>query len=203
MRVLEQDVTVKIRIHYFIGDMEGKNKWLGQYLGNRDGVQCPYHDCKCSFDALKHTNQNCVYITLDNIHQATLRKQNDHDGGKQYFKSVSRYDIKNEFLEQYMPLSDNVHGHSKMMLPELLHTSGSGLIMYMFEYLCLQLGGGGDQDYIDQEHIIVSNSIQQQSQCDFPRRSMHNGLIDGTKIQSSKQKGNLFMIYVHSAQNQG
>jgi len=62
----------------------------------------------------------------------------------------------------------------------------------MFESLCLHLGGGIDQDYIDQEHIVVSNIIQRQSECDFPHGLMHNGLIDGTKIQSSKWKGNLF-----------
>jgi hypothetical protein len=91
-----------------------------------------------------------------------------------------------------MPLSNNVHGPFRMMPPELLHTSGSGLIMYMFKSLRLQLGGSIDQDYIDQKHIVVSNIIQRQSECDFPRGSMRNVLIDGTKIQSSKQKGNLF-----------
>jgi hypothetical protein len=55
-----------------------------------------------------------------------------------------------------------------MMRPELLHTSGSGLIMYMFKS-CLQLGGGIDQDYIDQKHVVVSNIIQRQSERDFPR----------------------------------
>ncbi len=135
-----------------------------------------------------------MYITLDDIHQATSRKQNDDDGAKQYFKSVSHYNIKNVSLEQFMLLSDNVHGPFRMMPPELLHTSGSGLIMYMFESLSLQLGGGIDQDYIDQEHIVGSNIIQRQSECDFPRGLMSNGLIDGIKIQSSKQKGNLFQF---------
>jgi hypothetical protein len=183
---------VKIWIHYFIGDTEEKNKWLGQYPGNHDGVQCPYHDCKCSFKDLKNINPNCVYITLDDIQQDNIRKQNDDDGGKQCFKSVSLYNIKNNFLQQFMPLSNNVHVPFRMMPPELLHTSGSGLIMYMFESLRLHLGGGTDQDYIDQEHIVVSNIIQRQSGCDFPCGSTRNGLIDGTKIQSSKWKGNLF-----------
>ena len=62
----------------------------------------------------------------------------------------------------------------------------------MFELLCHQLGGGKDRDYINQEHIVVSNIIKHQSECDFHQGSMRNGLIDGTKCQSSKQKGNLF-----------
>ncbi len=79
-----------------------------------------------------------------------------------------------------------------MMLPELLHTSGSGLIMYMFESLRLHLGGGIDWDYIDQEQIVVYNIIQRQNERYFPCGTMHNGLIDGTKIQLANQKGNLF-----------
>ncbi len=139
-------------IHYFIGDTEGNNKWLGQYPGNRDEAQRSYCDCKCSFKDLKNTNPNCVYITLDNIQQDNRRKQNDNNGGKQYFKSVSRYDIKNAFLQRFMPLSGNVHGSFRMMPPELLHTSGSGLIMYMFESLHLHLGGG-----IEAQNNIMGN----------------------------------------------
>jgi hypothetical protein len=85
-------------------------------------------------------------------------------------------------------------GPFRMMLPELLHTSGSGLIMSMFESLRLHLGGGIDQDDIDQEHIVVSNIIQRQSERDFPRGSMCNGLIDGTKNQASEWIGNLFQF---------
>jgi hypothetical protein len=183
---------VKIWIHYFIGDTEGNNKWLGQYPGNRDGVKPPYHDCKCSFEDLKNMNPTCVHITLDDIQQDNIRKQNNDNGGKQYLKSVSRYDIKNAFLQRFMPLSNNVHGSFRMMPPELLHTLGSGLIMNMFESLRHHLGGGIDQDYIDQEHIVVSNIIQRQSEHDFSCGSMRNGLIDGTKIQSSERKGNVF-----------
>jgi hypothetical protein len=137
-------------------------------------------------------NPNCAYITLDDIQQDNIRKQNDDDCGIQCFKSVSHYDIKNAFFQRFMPLSGNMHGPFRMMPPELLHTSGSGLIMYMFESLRLHLGGSIDQDYIDQEHIVISNIIQRQSDRDFPRGLMHNGLIDGTKIKLSKWKGNLF-----------
>jgi hypothetical protein len=91
-----------------------------------------------------------------------------------------------------MPLSNNVHGPFRMMPPELLHTSGSGLIMYMFESLCLHLGGGIDQDYIDQELIVVSIIIQRQSENDFPRGLMRNGLIDGAKINRPNGKETYF-----------
>jgi hypothetical protein len=80
------------------------------------------------------------------------------------------------------------------MPPELLHTSGSGLIMYMFESLRDQMGGGKDRDLSDRQHILMSNLIKRQSERDFPRGSMRNGLIDGTKCQSSEQKGNSFRL---------
>ncbi len=40
--VLGKKVHVSVWIHYFIGDTEGNNKWLGQYPGNKEGVKCPY-----------------------------------------------------------------------------------------------------------------------------------------------------------------
>jgi hypothetical protein len=81
-----------------------------------------------------------------------------------------------------------------MMPPELLHTSGSGLIMYMFKSLRYQMGCGKDRDFIDQQHIQISSLINWQSEQDIPRGSMRNGNIDGTKCQSSEQKGNLFQL---------
>ncbi len=51
---------------------------------------------------------------------------------------MSMYDIKNALTEKSLPLSDNNHGPYN---PELLHTSGSGLSMYMFESLREQMGG--------------------------------------------------------------
>ncbi len=64
----------------------------------------------------------------------------------------------------------------------------------MFELLHYQLGVGKDCDYIDREHVVVSNIIKHQSERDFSQGSMHNGLIDGIKCQSLEQKGNLFQL---------
>ncbi len=72
---------------------------------------------------------------------------------------MSKYDIKNSFTERHLALSDHVHGPLKMMPPELLHTSGSGIIMYMFESLRQQLGGGIDRDIIDHLHIEMSKDL--------------------------------------------
>ena len=81
-------------IYYFIGDTEGNNKWLGQYPGNKEGVKCPYHDCKCTYHQLSNPNPNCEYNTMVDVSLAKRRKREDEDGGKAHHRSFSRYDIK-------------------------------------------------------------------------------------------------------------
>jgi hypothetical protein len=192
--VLGHTVRVKLWIHYFIGDTKGNNKWLGQYPGNREGVRHPYRDCKCQFQDLRNPNPNCIYLTMEDINYAKKREQDNEDAGIEYYRSVSMYDIRNALTEKSLPLSDNIHGPYKMMPPELLLTSGSGLIMYMFESLRDQVGDGNNRDLIDRQHILISNLIKRQSERDFPIGSMRNGLIDGTKCQSSEGKRNLFRL---------
>jgi hypothetical protein len=126
------------------------------------------------------------------VNEATRQKFVDINKRKNYFKSMSWYDVRVALLEKHLPLSDDIHGPFKMMPPELLHASGSGLIMYMFESLRHQLGGGNNHHLINQEHIIISYIITSQSERDYPRGLTQNGLIDGTKCQSSEQKGNSF-----------
>jgi hypothetical protein len=129
---------------------------------------------------------------MADINLAKKGKLEDEDAEIDYYRSMPMYDIRNALTDKSLPLYDNIHGPYKMKPPELLHTSGSGLIMYMFTSLRDQMGGGHDRDLIDKQHILISNLIKRQSEHDFPRRSMRNGLIDRTKCQSSEQKGNLF-----------
>jgi hypothetical protein len=70
---------------------------------------------------------------MEDIKFSKKRKQEDEDAGFEYYRSISMYDIRHALTEKSLPLSDNIHEPYKMMPPELLHTSGSGLIMYMFE----------------------------------------------------------------------
>ena len=80
-----------------------------------------------------------------------------------------------------------------MTPPELLHVSGSGLILYMFTTLA---GGMSDKDRssIDELHQDVTLESLWQSEKDFPIGSVRNGIIDGTKCQSTERRGNLFRL---------
>ncbi len=64
----------------------------------------------------------------------------------------------------------------------------------MFESLHVQVGGGKDRDDIDKLHIQISLIIRRQSERDYPRGAMCNGLIDGTKCQAEERRGNLFLL---------
>ena len=103
--------------------------------------------------------------------------------------------MKNTALTQkHIPLSDNIHGPSSLFPPELLHTSGSGLCNYMFDSLSFQIGGGISRDEIDKMHIKLYLNIKRQSERDFPRGAIRNGILDSTKCQSEERKGNLFLL---------
>ncbi len=84
---------------------------------------------------------------MEDINFSKKRKQEDEDTGMEYYHSISMYDIRNALTEKSLPLSDNIQGPYRMMPPELLHTSGSGPIMYMLESLRDQMGGGKDRPH--------------------------------------------------------
>jgi hypothetical protein len=60
----------------------------------------------------------------------------------------------------------------------------------------MHIGSGQDQDYIDKLHVQIYMIIKRQSERDFPRGSIRNGIIDGTKCQAEERKGNLFLLLV-------
>ena len=74
--------------------------------------------------------------------------------------------LENALMEKTIPLSDTIHGPYRMMPPELLHTLGSGLIMYMFLSLRSIFGTGKDgmdkRDLLNKLHQRLSGDIQRQ-----------------------------------------
>ena len=192
--VLGNEVHVKVWIHYFIGDTEGNNKWLGHYSGNKSQVQRPYRDCCCSFENLSNPNPSCLYNTMEEMRVLNVLKQSNYELSLQRFKAISRYPIRNALTKRYMPLSDMHHGAYCMMPPELLHTSGSGLIKYMFQSMQWNIGETKLRDEIDKLHVRIFFDIRRQSDRDFPRGSIRNGIIDDTKCQSEERRGNLFLL---------
>lgn len=192
--VMGRNVHIKVWVHLIIGDMEGNNKWLGHYPGNNIGIKRPYRDCHCSFSDLGRAMPNCIYSTIEGMNEAHVLLQQDQRAGLERFKSMSRYPIVNALLQLDLPLSDHFHGPFHMTPPELLHTSGAGLIMYIFQVMAESLGGGIICNKVDQQHVTVTKALRRQSERDTPRGSMRNGVVDGTKCQASERRGNLFSV---------
>ena len=140
---------------------------------------------------------------MDKMRDLKLLKQTDKELALTRFKELSRYPISNALTKKYMPLLDVRHGPYCMMPPELLHTSRSGLIKYMFQSMQWYIGEPKLRDEIDKMHVRMLLDVKQQSDRDFPRGSMRNGIIDDTKCQSEERKGNLFLLLCIASTSMG
>ena len=201
--VMGRQVHIKIWIHFIIGDTEGNNKWLGHYPGNNCGVVRPYRDCECSFVDMSKPDPRCVYTTMTEMHDAYSIYHRNEQEGIEFFRSISRYPIVNALLQPGLPLSDHMYGPFRMTPPELLHTSGAGLIMYLFQVMASRMGGGILRNELDMQSIRMQKSLRRQSQRDFPRGATRNGIIDGTRCQASERRGNLFVLACISFTTEG
>ena len=112
---------------------------------------------------------------------------------KKVHTNISKHDIRNALTEPDLPLSDQIHGPYRTMPPELLHTYGSGLIVYMFATLT-EMVTNKFQNLLDKLYQRISRDATRQSKCNFLRESVRNGIIDGKTCQSTKQRGNIFCL---------
>ena len=90
------------------------------------------------------------------MREAKRLKIHKINNGALLLRNMSRYDIDNAFLDSDLPLSDILHGPNRMMPPKLLHAGAQGLIMYMINSLCIQIGCGMARDNIDKQHNQIA-----------------------------------------------
>ena len=81
-----------------------------------------------------------------------------------------------------------------MILSILQHVIDAGITIYMMESLRLLLPGGRSIAGLNELHVRTTYCIKHQSERDFPRGSIRNGIIDTTRCQSSERRGNLFLL---------
>jgi hypothetical protein len=80
---------------------------------------------------------------------------------------------------------------------EMLHVSGTGLLKQIF--VCLDnfirspYSKKDKESYDDLHHCLV-RAAEQQSERDFPRMSIQNGINDGTKMCGYEEVGNCIVI---------
>ena len=83
-------------------------------------------------------------------------------------------------------------------LPEMLHVAGVGILKNMFSCLSDIIGLNGtkekEKEQLDSLHQVLSSQSTRQSEKDFPRTSMRNGITDGTNMCGKERVGNMAIL---------
>jgi len=73
----------------------------------------------------------------------------------------------------------------------MMHVAGTGIFKYIFTCLSNIIGLGKtkerEKEELDNLHQLLSSQSIRQSDKAFPRTSMCNGIIDGTKCVAKKE----------------
>ena len=189
--VMGQKVCVKVWIHFIAGDTSGHNNLVGHM--NASNTTFPYRDCKCGQVDLSNPMPNCTLVTLDEMKIAS-RSPGD-------LQALSKKEIKNAFDD--VPFGDYQFGILGSVPAEMLHVSGTGILKYIFECLNTLIAGNKDKESFDDLHRCLVRESHRQSERDFPRMSIRNGITDGTKMCGSERVGNCSFCYVLFIHNLG
>ncbi len=141
----------------------------------------------------------CSLITSDKLKQARLTE----DG----FNKFMQKNISNAF--ENVPLGDLRYGLLGSVPAEMLYVSGTSLLKNMFGCLDILIVGPNskrkEKESFDDLHRCLERDAEQQSERDFRRMSIRNGITDGTKMCRSEQVGNCFLLlcvmHTHSGQS--
>ena len=184
--VMGRKVRVVTWIHIVTGDTAGHNALVGHY--NASNTTCPYRDCLCDFAQLSNPAPDCELVTLDML--ANVAQSPDG------LASISKHTIHNAF--DGIPLSDLTSGIAGIVPAEMLHVSGNGIIKYQFQAVHDLIGpkdsNKNKQDRFDILHQHLVQDGSRQSERNFPRSSVRNGITDGTKMSATERVGNLFVL---------
>ena len=107
--------------------------------------------------------------------------------------SLSKKAIKNAF--NYVWFGDQTYGLLGSVPAEKLHVRGTGILKYIFEYFKNLIARDIDKETFDDLHRYLVRDAQYQSERDFPRMSVRNGITDGTKMCGSERVGNCFSLF--------
>ena len=195
--VMGRRVRVVVWIHFIAGDTSGHNNIVAHFNGGKP--KFIWRDCKCLFHQLSDPDPQCELITIKEMENA----RSTVDG----LDDLCKKDIDNAFKN--VPLSDLIHGLLGCVPAEMLHVSGVGLLKYMFKSLDILIGvvkkkKNKDKEDFDDLHRCLVQIAQKQSERDFPRMSVRNGITDGTKLSGSERVGNCFILLcvVHTSAGQ-
>ena len=106
--------------------------------------------------------------------------------------SLSKKAIRNAFDNVWF--GDLKYGILGSVPAEMLHVGGTGILKNIFEYLDSLIEGTKDKETFDDLHKCLVRDAQCQSERDFPRMAVCNGITDGAKMCGSERVGNCFIL---------
>ncbi len=116
-----------------------------------------FRDCYCLFEQLSDPTPTCTLVTKADIDQARSTTNG--------MQSISKSDIINAF--DNVPLSDFIHGIMGIVPSEMLHLSGTDILMYMFTAVDQLLGkkksNKKGKELFDELHRCLVIEAQRQS----------------------------------------
>ena len=184
--VMGRRVRVVVWIHIVTGDTDGHNELVGQFNANGN-TACAHRHCYCPPEDLASSKMICK-----------LRTKNDVDDHKAAgtLQSISMHPIDNAF--DGVPLGGDEYGIMGRVPSEMLHVSGNGIIKYELRALNQLIGRGDskqkEKESFDTLHQMLLVDAGRQSERDFPRMSLRNGALDGTKLTATERIGILFIL---------
>ena len=94
-------------------------------------------------------------------------------------------------------LSDDTYGIMGITPPEMLHFAGTGIFKYVFSCLLDILGSDTTKrgkEAFDKLHQFIASQSTHQSETDFLRTSVRNGITDGSKMGGMERVGDLAIL---------
>ena len=183
--VMGRQVTLKIWIHLITGDTSGHNDLCGHV--NSGSSNIPIRNCGCTWDDLDEPDPDCQFTTLQALEDA--------EGDKKQLSLLGKKKIKSCF--DGIPLGDDIYGIMGITPPEMLHVAGTGIFKYMFSCITNilhQKTTKKEKEAFDKLHQVLASQSTHQSEMDFPRTSVRNGITDGSKMGGMERVGNLAIL---------
>jgi hypothetical protein len=165
-----REVTLKNWIHLITGDTSGHNDLCGHM--NNGSSNLPIRNCGCTWDDLDDPDPDCQFTTLQALEDA--------GGDKKQLGLMGKKNINSCF--DGIPLGDDLCGIIGITPPEMLHVAGTGIFKYMFSCILNILGSKTtkrEREAFDKLHQFLALQSTHQSETDFPRTSVRNGITDG------------------------
>ena len=176
--------------HIIIGDIQGNNNLAAAYQNS--GVR-PYRLCKCSHDDLDTESLSCEYVTLTEFQEYKhLSSDFSRNAARELMKQISRHGV-DTVWEKGVPLADMIHGVNLITPPEMLHTVGVGIAVYIIAVIkdCLSDSTRTELDFL---YIDLYHDLKRNCDHDYYESSLHKGATETVKQGALENIGHLLSL---------